>query len=104
MNAVCGLRTFGIPAVVAAALILGSGVAAAEGDDGYLGQLKKIGVVWQPGGEGTLISLGHAICSDRAAGKTPDELATDVHSGLNSSFNYADATAIVSAAESNYCP
>lgn len=103
MKTVCGLRMLCIPAFVAAALTVGSGVAAAD-DDGYLGQLKKIGVVWQPGGEGTLISLGHAICSDRAAGKTPDELATDVHSGLNSSFNYGDATAIVSAAESNYCP
>lgn len=103
MKAVCGLRMLCIPAVVAAALTVGSGVAVAD-DDGYLGQLKKIGVVWQPGGEGTLISLGHAICSDRAAGKTPDELATDVHSGLTSSFNYGDATAIVSAAESNYCP
>ncbi|QGW33013.1 hypothetical protein MAA44156_02815 [Mycobacterium avium subsp. avium] len=100
---VCGLRMLCIPAAVAAALTVGSGIAVAD-DDGYLAQLKKIGVAWQPGGDTTLIQLGHAICSDRAAGKTPDELAADVHSGLNSSFNYADATAIVSAAESNYCP
>lgn len=99
----CRLHLLAVPAVVAAALTVGSGVAAAD-DDGYLAQLKKIGVTWQPGGESSLISLGHAICSDRAAGKTPDELATDVKSGLNSSFNYGDATAIVSAAESNYCP
>jgi hypothetical protein len=98
-----GLRLLCIPAVITAALTVGSGVAAAD-DDGYLAQLKKIGVVWQSGGDTTLIQLGHAICSDRAAGKTPDQLATDVHSGLNSSFNYSDATAIVSAAESNYCP
>lgn len=103
MKAVCGLRLLGIPAVVAAALTLGSGIASAD-DDGYLAQLKKIGVVWQSGGDSTLIQLGHAICSDRAAGKTPDELATDVKSGLSSSFTYSDAAAIVSAAESNYCP
>ncbi|SPM41500.1 hypothetical protein X425_00812 [Mycobacterium numidiamassiliense] len=98
-----GLRLLCIPAAIAAVLTAGSGVATAD-DDGYLAQLKKIGVVWQPGGDSTLISLGHAICSNRAAGQTPDQLAADVHSGLNSSFSYADATAIVSAAESNYCP
>lgn len=98
-----GLRLITIPALVAAALTIGSGVAVAD-DDGYLAQLKKIGVVWQPGGDSTLIALGHAICANRSAGQTPDQLAADVHSGLNSSFNYGDATAIVSAAESNYCP
>ena len=51
---VCGLRLLFIPAVVAVTLTVGSGIAAAD-DDGYLGQLKKIGVAWQPGGEGTLI-------------------------------------------------
>lgn len=66
---VCGLRMLCIPAVVAAALTVGSGIAVAD-DDGYLAQLKKIGVAWQPGGDTTLIQLGHAICSDRAAGKT----------------------------------
>jgi hypothetical protein len=98
-----GLHLITVPALVAAALTIGSGVAAAD-DDGYLAQLKKVGVVWQSGGDTTLIQLGHAICSDRAGGKTPDQLATDVHSMLNSSFSYSDATAIVSAAESNYCP
>jgi Protein of unknown function (DUF732) len=93
-----------VPAIAAVALTAGTGVAVAD-DDAYLAQLKKIGVSWPSGDDYKLISLGHAICSDRVAGKTPDALAGDVQSTLSGGgFSYNDATAIVSAAESNYCP
>lgn len=61
---VCGLRMLCIPAVVAAALTVGSGIAVAD-DDGYLAQLKKIGVAWQPGGDTTLIQLGRDLLGPR---------------------------------------
>jgi hypothetical protein len=93
-----------VPVIAAISLTAGTGVAVAD-DDAYLAQLKKIGVSWPSGDDYKLISLGHAICADRTAGKTPDALAGDVQSALSGGgFSYSDATAIVSAAESNYCP
>jgi Protein of unknown function (DUF732) len=99
-----GLRLLTIPTIVAASLTMGTGIAVAD-ETGYLNQMQKIGVVWPSGGEGKVLALGHAICSDRAAGKTPDDLAKDVQNALSGGgFSYSDATAIVSAAESNLCP
>lgn len=101
------LRNSVVPAIVAAAaLTTSTAIAGADAtDDAYLAQLHKVGVTWPAGEDSVAISLGHAICVDRNNGFTPDQIATDVHSQLNGKgFSYADATAIVSAAESNYCP
>jgi hypothetical protein len=52
-----------------------------------------------------MISMGHGICSDRLAGKTPDAVAADLHGQLSSKgYSFADLTGMVSAAESTYCP
>ncbi|MEY8017512.1 DUF732 domain-containing protein [Mycobacterium servetii] len=58
-----------------------------------------------PGGDNDLVALGHAICVDRKAGATPDEIAQEIRPELSSvGIAFADATGIVSAAESTYCP
>jgi len=49
--------------------------------------------------------MGHSICSDRLAGKTPDAIAADLRGQLSSKgYSFADITGWVSAAESVYCP
>jgi Protein of unknown function (DUF732) len=95
-----------IPVIIGAALTTGTAVATADAnDDAYLAKLKNLGFVWQSGSESDLIGLGHSICSDRMAGKTPDAIASDLHSGMSSKgFSFADMTGWVSAAESVYCP
>ncbi|BAX93822.1 DUF732 domain-containing protein [Mycobacterium shigaense] len=94
-----GLRLMCIPVVVAAALTVGSGVAVAD-DDSYIAQLTKLGF---SGDRDSLIALGHAICSDRSTGYTPDQLAQVVQTKFTNA-TYADATSVISAAESAYWP
>jgi Protein of unknown function (DUF732) len=100
------LRRLSIPVIIAASLTTSTAIAVADSaDDAYIAQLHRLGVTWPQGEDSDAISLGHQICADRNAGKTPDEIATDIHAALSGKgFTYADSTAIVSAAESNYCP
>jgi hypothetical protein len=96
-----------IPVIIAAATITTStAIAVADStDDAFIAKMHSLGVTWPAGEDSVAISLGHAICADRNAGNTPDAIATDVHNQLNGKgFTYQDATAIVSAAESTYCP
>ncbi len=88
-----------VPAIAAVSLTMGTGIAVAD-DDSYLAQIHKIGLT---GDKDALIQLGHLICADRSAGETPDQLAQVVQS-KNPGISLADATGVVSAAESNYCP
>jgi hypothetical protein len=49
--------------------------------------------------------MGHQICADRTAGRTPDQIAQDIHTTLGGKgITFADVTSMVSAAESTYCP
>jgi hypothetical protein len=67
--------------------------------------LHNLGFQWQARGDSDIIGMGHAICADRMAGKTPDAIAADLHSQLSSKgYSFADLTGMVSAAESTYCP
>jgi hypothetical protein len=95
-----------IPVLVGAALTVSTAIATADSnDDQYLGKLKNLGFTWQSGGDSDIVSMGHGICSDRMAGKTPDAIASDLHSQLVSKgYSFADITGMVSAAESVYCP
>jgi Protein of unknown function (DUF732) len=96
-----------IPVIIAAATIpTSTAIAVADiNDDAFLAKMHSLGVTWPAGEDSVAVSLGHAICADRNAGNTPDAIATDVHNQLNGKgFTYQDATAIVSAAESTYCP
>jgi hypothetical protein len=93
-----GLRLLCIPAIVATALTVGSGIAVAD-DDSYIAQMTKLGF---SGDRGDLITLAHAICTDRGNGYTPDQLAQVVQTKFTNT-TYQDAAAAVSAAESAYC-
>lgn len=95
-----------IPVMVGAALTASTAIASADStDDAYLSKLKNLGVTWQSGGDSDMIAMGHAVCADRMAGKTPDAIAADLHSQLVSKgYSFADMTGWVSAAESTYCP
>ncbi|MCV7049926.1 DUF732 domain-containing protein [Mycobacterium heidelbergense] len=92
--------------MVGVALTTGTAIAMADStDDAYLTKLHGLGFSWNSGGDADMISIGHQICSDRMAGKTPDAIAADIHSGLSSKgYSFADVTGMVSAAESTYCP
>jgi hypothetical protein len=100
------LATLTIPVMVGAALTTGTAIALADNtDDAYIAQMHKLGFTWPAGEDSDIISAGHQICADRTAGKTPDAIATDIHSTLGpKGISFADVTSMVSAAESNYCP
>jgi hypothetical protein len=100
------LATLAIPAIVGATLITGTGVAVADStDDAYIAQMHKLGFTWPAGDDSDIIAMGHQICADRMAGKTPDAIAQDIHATLGpKGITFADVTSMVSAAESNYCP
>ena len=95
-----------IPLMIGAALTTGTAVATADAnDDAYLSKLRNLGFSWQSGSDADIIGMGHSICSDRLAGKTPDAIASDLHGQLSSKgYSFADITGWVSAAESVYCP
>jgi hypothetical protein len=95
-----------IPVMVGAALTSGTAIAMADStDDAYLSKLKNLGFTWNSGADADMVAMGHGICSDRLAGKTPDAIAADLHSSLVSKgYSFADLTGMVSAAESTYCP
>ncbi|MCV7100586.1 DUF732 domain-containing protein [Mycobacterium palustre] len=92
--------------MLGAALTSGAAIATADStDDTYLAKLKNLGFAWNSGAESDMVSIGHQICADRMAGKTPDGIASDIHSTLSSKgYSFADVTGMVSAAESVYCP
>ncbi len=92
--------------MVGAALTTGTAIAVADStDDAFLTQMHKLGFTWPAGDDSAIIAMGHQICADRMAGKTPDAIAQDIHSTLGSKgITFADVTSMVSAAESNYCP
>lgn len=100
------LAKLAIPTMVGAALTTGTAVALADStDDAFLTQMHKLGFTWPAGDDSTISAMGHQICSDRMAGKTPDAIAQDIHSTLGAhGISFADVTSMVSAAESTYCP
>jgi Protein of unknown function (DUF732) len=100
------LARLSIPLIVGAALTTSVAVAAADTtDDAFLSQMHKLGFSWPAGDDSDIVSMGHQICADRMAGKTPDAIAQDIHSTLGAKgITFADVTSMVSAAESTYCP
>ena len=95
-----------IPVMVGAALTSGTAIAMADAtDDTFLSKMHTLGFTWPAGDDSDIVAMGHQICADRMAGKTPDAIATDIHSTLGpKGITFADVTSMVSAAESTYCP
>jgi hypothetical protein len=100
------LLRLAVPVMVGAALTSTSAIALADAtDDTFLAKMHTLGFTWPAGDDSDIISMGHAICADRTAGKTPDAIASDIHSTLGAKgITFADVTSMVSAAESTYCP
>jgi hypothetical protein len=100
------LARLSIPLMVGAALVTSTAVAVADAtDDTFLGKMHTLGFTWPAGDDSDIVAMGHQICADRMAGKTPDAIATDIHSTLGAKgITFADVTSMVSAAESTYCP
>jgi hypothetical protein len=94
------------PMMVGAALVTTTTVAVADAtDDTFLGKMHTLGFTWPAGDDSDIVAMGHQICADRMAGKTPDAIAADIHSTLGAKgITFADVTSMVSAAESTYCP
>jgi Protein of unknown function (DUF732) len=106
MSAPRWLAKLAIPVMVGAALTASTAIASADStDDAYLAKLKTLGFSWPSSSDSDMIAMGHAVCADRMSGKTPDAIATDLHSSMSAKgFSFADMTGWVSAAESTYCP
>lgn len=100
------LARISIPVIVGAALSTSTPIAVADAtDDAFIGRMHSLGFTWPAGDDSDIVAMGHQICADRMAGKTPDAIASDIHNTLGpKGITFADVTSMVSAAESNYCP
>jgi hypothetical protein len=100
------LARLSVPVIVTAALTTSTAIALADStDDTFIAKLHSLGFTWPSGDDSDIISMGHQICADRTGGKTPDAIASDIHSTLGpKGITFADVTSMVSAAESTYCP
>src|SRR3984957_5799725 len=76
--------------------------SADPADDAYLQTLQQHGLTWANGADGTMINVGHAVCSDFAGGDTMSQTVQDVKKSLGVSNNGAGT--IIGAAVANYCP
>lgn len=94
-----------IPMMVSAALTTSNAIAFADStDDTFLGKMHSLGFTWPAADDSDIVAMGKQICTDRTDGKTPDAIASDIHSTLGpKGISFADVTSMVSAAESTYC-
>lgn len=99
------------PVALAVAGLLGAGVfgvavaplaSADPADDQYLQTLQRHGIGWPSGSEGTMINVGHAVCTDWSAGDTLAQTVGDVSKTLGLSNNGSGT--IIGAATAAYCP
>ena len=95
-----------MPVVVGAVLVANAAVSGATPhDDEFLAKLRGLGFVWPPQEDADVVNMGHQICIDRWNGATADGLAQDIHTTLGpKGVNFNDVTAMISLAESMYCP
>ncbi len=100
------LTTLTIPALVGAAVITSAASAAADSrDDGYLSELKGLGLSWPQGHEAPLVELAGLICQDLGWGWTPDRITQDIHASMSGQMvSYAQVAGMVNLARSTYCP
>ncbi|HEY0225298.1 MAG TPA: DUF732 domain-containing protein [Mycobacterium sp.] len=93
-----------IAAVVAGFVVVAAAPSASAdpADDQYLQILQQRGLSWAGGQDGTMINVGHAVCSDFDGGDTMAQTVGDVKKSLGISNNGAGS--IVGAAIAAYCP
>ena len=97
-------RLTGAIAVALGGLCMGAApMASADiADDAYLQTLQQHGLGWANGADGTMINVGHAVCSDFAGGDTMSQTVQDVKKSLG--LSNSGAGTIIGAAVANYCP
>ncbi|GBG39818.1 DUF732 domain-containing protein [Mycobacterium montefiorense] len=95
-----------VAAMVGAALVAGTPVAAADPvNDAYLAQLRASGLTWAPGHDAAMIGMAQLICDDLGWGWTADQIARDVHANLDPrGIAVGDVGSMVSIAHATYCP
>ena len=73
------LARLSIPMMVGSALVTSTAVAVADAtDDTVLDKMHTLGFAWPAGDDSDIVAMGHQICADRMAGKTPDAIAADI--------------------------
>lgn len=97
-------RLAGPVAVVAGAVcIVAAPIAGADpADDQYLQTLHLRGLSWADGADGSMINVGHAVCTDFDGGATAAQTVTDVKKSLG--LSSGGSNIIVGAAVAAYCP
>ena len=100
------LAALTMPLMAGAALMSSAAIAnASPDDDAYLAALRAAGISWQPRTEEALIAQAHLICYQLNSGRTPQQVADDIHASLNAkTLSWLDIGAMVNAAHSTYCP
>lgn len=103
MNSIAGLIATALAGV---ALVVSTGTATAYPvNDGYMAQLRAIGVNWPPEHDAAMIGMAQLICDDLGWGWTPDQIARDVHANLDPrGIGVNDVGAMVGLAHRTYCP
>ena len=97
------LPKFAAPAgaIFFSAAVVTAPLAHADADSAYLGALSGHGITWSS--DSTVIAVGHAVCTDWAAGNTLQQTYSDVRSALT---NLSDDSVafLIGAATGAYCP
>jgi Protein of unknown function (DUF732)/Protein of unknown function (DUF2510) len=80
------------------------GASTNGGEDQFLSDLARVGITSSTATPETLVARGRTTCSGLAAGKSQDEVATDLVSGSNHFFDGSTAEKIVRYAIKDLCP
>ena len=76
-------------------------LAHADADSAYLAALSGHGITWSS--DSTVITVGHAVCTDWAAGNNLQQTFSDVKSALTKLSDDSVAF-LIGAATGAYCP
>ena len=88
-------------AIMFCAAVVAAPTAHADADSAYLDALSKHGITWSS--DATVIKIGHAVCTDWAAGNSFQQTVSDVR---NAEPHLSDENVgyLIGAATGAYCP
>ncbi len=96
-------RLTGMVAAILGGIFIAAPIANADQtDDIYLHALTQGGISWANGSDQTMITLGHAVCTDWSEGATQEQTVADVKKALG--LSDSGTGYIVGAATQSYCP
>ena len=97
------IRLTGTVAAILGGIVIAAPIANADQtDDIYLHALTQGGISWANGSDQTMITLGHAVCTDWSEGATQEQTVADVKKALE--LSDSGTGYIVGAATQSYCP